>query len=323
MTFTLVDPERRGSVAEALGAGGVAGPVVAHLTGSSALMRGVADELRSRSVPYLHSPMLPSIPSRLASLLGRSGPGAATAAHALAIGAGAANVIIGEARSAGFLRARGGIPEERIETLRPPAVGEGLLSGRASGSGNLALAFCDAMTPEWNVMRFLFAMEKINADGVVVAGGADGAFARECEARAALNPRVSVFRYGAGRPPSLSDDIAGFVRRATVVVDPSLRALGGAAVAALAEQGVPGVVSAESVHLATAAPGLHPFEPSSWELLNHAITSAFNAAAAAASDARKTAAVGAAGPAPSGSPENINAETARCLERLYRRAAAG
>ncbi len=316
--FSTVDPGRAGSVAEALGAGDAAGPVVAHLTGTSAPMRGAADELRARSIPYLYSPMLPSVPSRLAAFAGRFGPDRGDAmegvALASAIGAHAAGVLVSDEGSARFFRRKAGLPEGRIVTVPAPAAADELLAGRAPGYGNLALAFCDRLTPEWNVMRFLFAMEKINADAVVVAGGGNGAFARECAARAALNPRVTVYRYTTGGPASPSDEISGFVRRATIIVDPSLRGLGGGAVAALARRGIPGVVSADSVYLSPSAPGLFPFEPSSWELLNHAITSAFNAAAAGSP---------AGGGGDAASSEERNGQTARILRQLYRDAAGG
>jgi hypothetical protein len=328
LTFTEIDlpagddpPDLRGLDEIAVGSG----PVVAHLTGTSASMLAVAGALRSRSVPYVYSPSLPSVPSRPASLAaGMTGVKTAAvedAALAGKIAEGSFSVIAGGGPEESFLRRRTGIPAGRLITLRgpsvqgpPPSTAAPAHGGAVPGTtpfGNLAVAFCDQVAPEWNVMRFLFAMEKINADAVIVAGRNDTPGSRESLDRAKLNARVKFLWFEPGNPGKVSVEVSRLIGRASIVVDPSLRGLGGAIMSATAAAGLPSVVSRSSVHASGPDSGLFSFEPTSWELLNHALTSAFN---------RSVSGGPAAGTAPGAASD---AEVARVLTQVYSRAAGG
>ncbi len=322
-TFIEIDPASHGSAGEILRTADVQGPAVAHLSGTSASMLRMADELLSRSVPIVYSPMLPSVPTRIASLAGGV-TGVRTAAMkelelAGKIAGAAVRIVVDSPFMETCLRRRAGIPGAKILTVPGPAIpgrgvpGRGVPGNGASAGGtvfgNLAVAFCDAIAPEWNVMRFLFAMEKINADAVIAVGKSDTPYARECVARAALNNRVKFLFWEPGDARSQAGEVAAVMGRASVFVDPSIRGLGGAIVTAVAGAGMPSVISRKSVYASPAPDGIFPFEPTSWELLHYAITGAFNRAAS--------------GPAERGAvqAEDRNGETARILRQVYIQAA--
>jgi hypothetical protein len=340
MTVTRIRAPREGKVDGLIAGLPGEGPVVAHLTGSSDRTLRVAGSLLTLGIPYLFSPMLPSVPApaerALAALGLHTGPAAKDLDTAGKIAAGAAAIVLAEDAASKYLRDSLGGPGAKVYVMPCPAFGRGVLAdavgGSAAGNGgrafaNLAVAYCDELAPEWNVFRLLLALERINADAVIVAGRSHTPYAEECAARAASNPRVRIVAFEPGSPADAAEGALDLLRKASIVVDPSLRGLSGAIVEAAAGRGIPSVVSRLSVVSKSSVMAARPedvpasggvlfaFEPTSWELLNHAITCAFNRAAEPLP--------GAAGPAVEGDDEERNAGIVGKLTGIYREVAAG
>lgn len=334
LTILEADPPDERAVGGLLRVAGGTETTVFHLTGSSGHTARIAAELRTRSVPYIFSPMLPSLPGPFRRLLavipGVSAPEDLRFARTIAASASAVVVTDDAAKEA--LARFAGVAGPAVHVVPPPAAAGSVLPapGDAPGgpsapraAGNLAVAFSDALTAEWNVLNFIFAMEKINADAVIVAGRSGEGYASACLERATSNPRMSVLAFDRGSVHSIAPDVAALLGKATIVVDPSRRGLAGALAGAAAAAGIPSVVSRSSIVAAGAGRSpVHTFEPTSWELLNHAITSAFNRAVARgpAGDRRPSpeATAGGAGVAPA----DANRAIAASLGRLYREAAS-
>lgn len=336
MTLTRIRAPREGPVDGLIAGTPGDGPIVAHLSGTSERMVRVAEGLAARGIPYLFSPMSPSLPTRgeraLSALAGVKSEAVRDLETAEKIAARAAAVVLAEgAESKGSRRSPGG-PGAKVYLVPSPALGTDVLpeapGDSAAGRGgpsfaNLAVAFCDELAPEWNVLRLLLALERINADAVIVAGRSASPYAEECAARAASNPRVRIVAFGPGIAGDAAESARGFLRKASIVVDPSLRGLAGPVAEASARRGVPSVVSRLSVTAPrpkdVPPPGAGPFafEPTSWELLNHAITCAFNRAAESPSGPGDGQRIDGAG------ADGRNTELAGILRGIYREVAAG
>jgi hypothetical protein len=280
----------------------VEGAAVVHITGTTAQMLEAAGRFHAASVPILYSPMLTSAAAtgnrwRRAIVGGIGsgfdpGAGLASTQRSLAnrIGSLATRVAAENEFIAGYLEDTAGIDGGKIVVVGvPPLDGSAAGTRRPEGGegldGNLLVAFCDELTPEWNVLHLIFALEKINADAVIVTGRAGGEYAQACLDRAGLNPRVKLIVHGdeggtgdGGAAGSIGEALA----RAAVVVDPSADGLCYPPVAAAAAWGRGAVISRRSVCRLSMPGEVELFEPSSWELLNHAITTAFNTQAGTA-----------------------------------------
>ncbi len=319
VSFTEVDPEQSGAFTSRTPPTPDGGPIIAHLSGTSISLLRVSDELRAAGIPFVYSPMIPSHPSGVARFAGWLSGHRSRAVRDFGIASEIAASAVKVVADSGFeemaLRRIAGIPANKMLIVPGTVSTDTTVQGSRSSSdeksfGNLAVAFCDEVAPEWNVLRFLFAMEKINADAVVVAVGSDTPYARECAKRAALNERVTFLWWERGNARRIAGEVSEAIGRASIVVDPSPGGLSGVIAREFAGSGIPSVVSRLSVTRTSPADGLFPFEPSSWELLNHAITCAFNVAAVGRPKRRATDDLA-----------DRNTETARMLRRLYQQAA--
>jgi glycosyltransferase involved in cell wall biosynthesis len=232
------------------------------------------------------------------------------------------------------------MPSGRLHRVEEPgASGTSGISGGAfarppgASFANLAVTFCDTLTPEWNVLHLLAAMEKINAELVIVAGKTEGPYAEACAEQAATNPRVRFRMYEPGGFTAIAGEVGSLLARASIVVDPSIGGMGGGVVAAAADAGVPSVISRCSARVLPARTGadrvsgyhlaresVFTFEPTSWELLNHAVICAFNAAAGIHAGPASGSASGPAVDLPD--HPSRNAAIAGTQRELYRETAA-
>jgi len=269
---------------------------LAHLTGTTPELLAAAGELAARSIPVVYSPMLGSavrLKNRQPGFMARWAPGGRAGMELLGvaekIGGMADRVVAENSFMAEYLTDAARIRREKIVTVPVPApiMGAPASGGKESGgegNGNLLVAFCDALTPEWNVLHVIFALEKINANAVIVTAGgdaaaaADGGYARTCRERAALNQNI---RWIAGEGGGDREEVPAALGSASIVVDPSPDGRSYAVVAAAVSAGIPAVVSRRSVCRLSMPDRVALFEPSSWELLNHAVTVAFNRSTAA------------------------------------------
>ncbi len=297
------------------------GFAVAHITGTSTEVLGAAGGLHAASVPIVYSPMLGrgvargnrwsrGIISGFDSGLDPGGRGGAESlSQAGRIGELAVRVAAENEFMAGYLAEFAGIDRKKIVHVGMPPPGAQTVDFPTKGAereGNLLVALCDDLTPEWNVLHLVYALEKINADAVIVSTRAKGAYADSCRARAELNPRVKLIVPGTGRGgPDVGEGaaITAALERAAILVDPSTEGLCYPFIASGVAAGIPAVISRRSVCRLSMPAEVELFEPSSWELLNHAVTTAFNRAAAADRPAR--------------APAHSRARTAERFGKLY------
>lgn len=308
------------------------GPLVAHLVGVSPGLLEAARRFRESGVPIVYSPAPASVPGTLAGLAARLGLAASRAAAGhrmmreiagmasilIAGSEGAARTIVKGVRLSAGAGASGGgrRPEGTVRLLpSPPWLRP---DPPAGGRGNLVVGFCDRFDDGWNVLRFIQAMEKINADGAIVTAGEDGERAEECARKIGENPRLRVVHPeggpGAG-PGAPSDAAREAIAAAAVFVDPSTEGLAGSIAEAAAGAGAPAVISRRSVIAADRSTCLKTFEPSSWELLHHAITSALNLGSGEGDGGSRSGGAGSDRPGAE--------EYARRLAGIYREAAGG
>jgi len=286
-------------------AGSPSGPAenftVVHLTGTTPGILDAAAGTHAASVPLVYSPMLDRAvapgnrwsrgvisgiesgfePGRRRGIEGMSLAGR--------IGAMATRVAVENEFMAGYLAEMAGIDRRKIVVVGMPPPGRATAASdgeerREGREANLLVALCDDLTPEWNVLHLIFALEKINADAVIFSERAAGAYADSCRERAELNPRVKLIVRSGGAADTDRETaaaIADALCRATIAVDPSAEGLCYPFIASAAAAGLPAVISRRSVCRISMPDEVELFEPSSWELLNHAVTAAFNRSASA------------------------------------------
>jgi len=276
--------------------GAAEGGTIAHLTGTTRGLLESAAELHAASVQIVYSPMLGAavasrngwsgiVESGLESVFTRAGrAGTAQTSLARRIGRMATRVAAENEFMAGYLEEAAGIEREKIVTVEMPPLGNSLtrIPGEENmplREGNLLVALCDDLIPDGNVLRLIFALEKINADAVIVTARAAGEYAQSCQERAEMNPRLKMIHRsgdGAGTDAGVADSVTEAMERATIVVDPSMDGICYPFVAAAVSTGIGAVISNRSSCRLSMSGGVELFEPSSWELLNHAMTTAFN-----------------------------------------------